>query len=75
MNTTSPGRCILSQAVIGQAAELAPGQPSRAVGRLAIEPLGYRGVSPDDGPLGRRVDAAREDDLRRKEAAEILRRT
>src|SRR5262249_40882755 len=62
------------QAAIGQAAEPAPVRPSRAAGRLAIEPLGYRRVSPDDGPLRRRVDAAREDDLRRKEAAERLRR-
>ena len=65
----------LSQAVIGQAAEPAPVRPSRAVGRLAIEPLGYRGLSLDDGPLRRRVDAAREDDSRRKDAAEMLRRT
>jgi hypothetical protein len=32
--------------------------------RLAIEPFGYRGVSLDDGPLKRQVDAAREDYLR-----------
>ncbi len=32
--------------------------------RPAIEPFGYRGVSLDDGPLKRQVDAAREDYLR-----------
>jgi hypothetical protein len=64
----------LSQVVIGQAAEPASVRPSRAVGRLAIEPLGYRGLSLDDA-LRRRVDAAREDDLRRKYAAEMLQRT
>jgi hypothetical protein len=40
-----------------------------------MEPLGDRGLSLDDGPLRRPVDAAREDDSRRKDAAERLRRT
>ena len=38
--------------------------PSGSPVRTAIEPFGYRGVSLDDGPLRRQVDAAREDYLR-----------
>jgi uncharacterized protein len=40
------------------------GKSSDSPIRLAIEPFGYRGVSLDDGPLRRQVDAAREDYLR-----------
>jgi hypothetical protein len=65
----------LSQAVIAHSAEPAPVRLSRAVGRLAIEPLGHRAVSLENGPLRRVVDTALEDDLGRKEAAEKLRRT
>jgi hypothetical protein len=39
-------------------------EPPATVVRLAIEPFNYHGVSLDDGPLRRQVDAAREDYLR-----------
>ncbi len=48
----------------GQPAEPASVRSSPAAVRLAIEPFGYRGVTLDDGPLRRQVDAAREDYLR-----------
>jgi DUF1680 family protein len=53
---------LILVAVPGQAAD--PAGPSDSPVRLAIEPFGYRGVSLDDGPLRRQVDAAREDYLR-----------
>jgi len=53
---------LILVAVPGQAADAAG--PSESPVRLAIEPFGYRGVSLDDGPLRRQVDAARQDYLR-----------
>jgi len=53
---------LILVAVPGQAAD--PARPSESPVRLAIEPFGYRGVSLDDGPLRRQVDAALKDYLR-----------
>ncbi len=46
----------------GQPAD--PGKSPDSPVRLAMEPFGHRGVTLDDGPLKRQVDAAREDYLR-----------
>jgi hypothetical protein len=59
-----PIMALMLLTLSGQAADPAPGGSSPAAVRLAIEPFGYRGVSLDDGPLRRQVDAAREDYLR-----------
>ncbi len=59
-----PLTTLLLVTLAGQPAEAAAGGSSPAAVRLAIEPFGYRGVSLDDGPLRRQVDAAREDYLR-----------
>jgi len=53
---------LILVAVPGQAVD--PTGPSESPVRPAIEPFSYRGVSLDDGPLRRQVDAAREDYLR-----------
>jgi uncharacterized protein len=53
---------VALRSVPGQAAT--PAAPGAVSVRLAIEPFSYRGVSLDDGPLRRQVDAARDDYLR-----------
>ena len=50
--------------VVAQVKTADPPLPSQSSVRLAIESFGYRGVSLDDGPMRRQVDAAREDYLR-----------
>ncbi len=55
---------VLLRAVPGEPADPAASGSSSAAVRPAIEPFGYRGVSLDEGPLRRQVDAAREDYLR-----------
>ncbi len=55
---------VLLREVPGQADGPAAGGSPPAAVRLTIEPFGYHGVSLDDGPLRRQVNAAREDYLR-----------
>jgi hypothetical protein len=58
--TTPIALTLMMLAASAADAGQSPGIPIR----LAIDPFGYRGVSLDDGPLRRQVDAAREDYLR-----------